>query len=722
MKKKRKVPVVLQMEALECGAASLAMILGTYGRYIPLEQMRLDCGVSRDGSNAKNIAIAAKHHGMKVRGLKLTVEKIKNMGEESFPMIIHWNFNHFVVLCGFQKERAVIHDPASGRILVSKEEFEKSFTGIALVMSPSEEFEPCGNKKSVFRFLKTCLKGYGVSSTVLIIAGLLLVFVGMFLPVYTKIFTDHILLGQSSQWMGILAVLMVITIALSTGFSMFFTGLLNRICGKMTIEMSMEFLWHTLTLPVTFFAQRSAGDIVTRQTDNDDVAKMLFERIVPAAVNGVMACIYFFVLMYYDVKMMLVVLAVVAANVISIKVASKKNENDSRTLMRDEAKFAGTAMAGIAMMETIKSSGAEEGFFRKIAGYMARYDNTRNEIRRRNVVLSVLPSFFQEFGGAVILLCGVSKIMQGQFTIGILMAFQGFFSSFLAPVNELVQVYGELHRLNGKLERIQDVKDYEPDVKIDLFEHTKDTNKSLQPLKGEVTLEHVSFGYQPLAQPLIEDFSLKVKPGQMVALAGGSGSGKSTIANLITGLYQVREGKILYDGRGRKEIDRYVFVNSVSIVDQNIVIFRDTVRNNLTLWDDNVEESCLIQACKDACIYEEILKHPEGFEYELSEGGLNLSGGQRQRIEIARALLTNPSILILDEATSALDPITEKSVMEAVKRRGITCLVIAHRLSAIRDADLILVLKKGKEVERGTHESLMQIENGSYAALIHGEG
>ena len=711
----------MQMEALECGAASLAMILGTYKRYIPLEQLRLDCGISRNGSNAKNIAIAAKHHGLQVRGLKITAEKIRSMDKDKFPMIIHWDFNHFVVLCGFRKDNAIIHDPAMGRVLVSKEQFEKSFTGVALLMTPAEGFQKCGNKKSVFHFLRMYLKGYGVSSTLLILTGLLSVIMGMFLPVYTKIFTDHVLVGQSTQWMKILAELMTVTILLSTGLSMFFTGLLNRICGKMSVEMSTEFMWHTLMLPVVFFSQRSPGDIVTRQTDNDDVAKMLFEKIVPAATSGVMACIYFGVLTYYNVKMMLVVLVVVAANLITARIATKKSENDSRMLMRDEAKFVGTAMAGISMMENIKSSGAEEGFFRKVTGYMARYDNTQNDMRKRNTIISMLPSLFQEFAGAVILLLGVLKIMHGEFTIGILLAFQGFFSSFLQPVNELMEVYQEIYALNGKLDRIQDVKEYKTDVEIDLAGCPQDTNREEKKLSGNVTLEHVSFGYQPLAAPLIEDFCLTVKPGQMVALTGGSGSGKSTIANLITGLYPVREGRILYDGMERKQMDRYVFVNSLGIVDQNIVIFRDSIRNNLTLWDDTVEESCLIQACKDAGIYEDILKHPEGFEYLLSEGGGNLSGGQRQRIEIARALLREPSILILDEATSALDPITEKQVMDAVKRRNITCIVIAHRLSAIRDADLILVLDKGKEVERGTHETLMNHPDGTYAALVQSE-
>ncbi len=715
-KQKKKVPVILQMEALECGAASLGMILATYGRYIPLERLRVDCGVSRDGSNAKNIAMAGKHHGMQVKAFKCNVEKLKEKAED-FPAIIHWNFNHFVVLVGFEKDYAILNDPAIGRTRVEMEQFEKSFTGVVLTFQPGEDFKTEGKPKRVKDFLKKNMIGYRIDSVIMCLTGLMIVLLGMSIPIFTRIFTDYILLEHSQNWMSILVYAMSTVLILTFGLEVFQKALLNLMKGKMTVELSMEFLQHTLKLPVTFFGQRAPGDISSRQRDNDEVANVLFEKVCPAIISGVMAVIYFAILIYYDVVIAGIVVCIVMINFMVARKVGKQNENENKAMARDEGKLAGTAMAGISMIETIKASGSEEGYFRKIAGYQTKYDNTKQQLSSKNAVMSVLPSLLSDLCGACILIIGVFHIMSGNFTIGMLMAFQGFYHAFMDPVEKVLEVLDDIHLMAGKMERIEDVKQYPEDIGMDGFE-SEDLSK--EKLSGKIELKEISFGYNPLAAPLIENFSLELNPGKMVALVGGSGSGKSTIANLITGLYEVRTGEILYDGKKRSEIDRYAFVNSISIVDQDIVIFKDTVRNNITLWNPGIQDKEIICACKEAGIYEDIMKHPEGLDYLLTEGGGNLSGGQRQRIEIARALVTNPSILIMDEATSALDPLTEQNVMEAVKARNITCLIVAHRLSTIRDADQIIVLDRGKEVQRGTHESLKNQE-GIYAKLIRSE-
>ena len=715
-KNRRKVPVILQMEALECGAASLGMILAFYGRYIPLEKLRVDCGVSRDGSNAKNIAIAAKHHGMQVKAFRYSAEQLQNK-KEILPAIIHWNFNHFVVLTGFEKGYAIINDPAIGRTKIEFQQFAKSYTGVTVTLKPGENFEACGKPKSVIGVLRKHILEYWKESIILILTGLMIVLLGMALPVFTKIFTDFVLLEQSRQWLKILTVAMGAVIILSFGLEVFQVKLLNLMEGKLTLELSKEFLLHTLTLPVQFFMQRTPGDLSNRQGDNEQVSTTLFEKIIPVVTSGVMAMMYFLVLLYYDVPMALIVVLIIGVNFFIAKYIGKCNENDNKALARDEGRLVGAAMAGISMIETIKVSGAEEGYFRKVAGYQAKYNNTKTRLNGRNTILSVIPGFLSDFCGACILILGVKNIMDGAFTIGVLLAFQGFYHAFMDPIEKLLDVLDEIHIMSGKMERIEDVMGY-------ISEDTQEKSSgktSQEKLQGNIRLEKVSFGYSPLEEPLIENFSLSIKPGGMVALVGGSGSGKSTIANLIAGLYPVRSGNIFYDEKKTTEIDRYAFVNSLSVVDQNIVIFQDTVRNNITLWNTEIEEQKIIQACKDAGIYEDIMKHPEGLDYVLSEGGGNLSGGQRQRIEIARALATEPSVLILDEATSALDAITEQKVMRAIRERNITCLIIAHRLSTIRDADEIIVLERGKEVERGNHKKLKDKKNGVYAKLIHSE-
>lgn len=708
--KRRRIPVVLQMEALECGAASLAMVLASYGRYIPLEKLRVQCGVSRDGSNAKNILVAARYHGMVAKGYRYSAEQLKK--SEVFPAIIHWNFNHFVVLAGFKKNKAIIYDPASGRVEVDMETFQKSYTGISLVIQPGEKFEPCGKPKSALKFFSNHIAGYKIAIGIVICLGLTVSVAGMAMPVFTKIFTDYILLGKSFEWMQMMLFAMLSVLLFLVVVKIFSAYIIHKAKGKMMIELSTQFLWHTLHLPIEFFLQRSSGDISGRQADNEDVTVVLFEKAVPLGISAVLALLYFGVLLYYSVPMSIIALTILITDIIMVKIMSKKTSDDSKNVMRDQGKYMGIAMSGISMIETIKSAGAETGYFQKIVGYQTKYNNSITKLHSRNVWTAILPEIMTELCNAIILIMGVYYILEGTFTIGMLLAFQGFFQSFVLPINELMSASEELQKMSGKMDRIEDVMLYQSE------ESSINPAAEIERLKGEVSLEHVTFGYSPLGKPLIQDFSIQIKPGEMVAFVGGSGSGKSTIANLITGLYSVWDGKILFDGKQRKELDSYVFRESLRAVDQNIFIFRDTVRNNLTLWDDQVDMQTLIQACKDACIYEDIMNHPEGFDYVLDEGGKNLSGGQRQRLEIARAFIANPSILILDEATSALDPITEKKVMLAVKARKITCIIVAHRLSTIRDSNQIVVLQNGREVERGTHETLIENEDGVYAKLV----
>lgn len=717
----RKVPVILQMEALECGAASLAMICAYYKKFIPLERLRLECSVSRDGCNAKNILVAARHNGMVAKGFSYnSVDALKE--EIKFPAIIHWNFNHFVVLCGFKGKNAILADPASGIRKVEMEEFKKSFTGIVLTFEPGENFVADGSKQSVVKFLLKRLNGAIIPLAFIVIIGFLLSITGSVSSIFSKIFADYILVGTDKTVMMPLMMAMGSVLVIDFVLNSLQSIYLLKIQGKMSINSGTMFMWHVLRMPVEFFAQRYAGDISSRQDSNDSIAASICQTVAPIVLNIVMAIVYLILILYYNWYMSLIGMSVAVINMVVIKLIANKNENDNKALSRESGQVYGNTVAGVSMIETIKSSGSEAAFFQKWIGYQTKYTNAIERLGERNAYISLIPPMLTSFANTAILFLGVYNILIGNFTIGTLSAFQGFLGQFLAPVNSLAGIGSQIQALSGETAKIEDVLNYKPDVIIDLNETDDPSfkNKKFKKLTGEVEIKNLSFAYSPLAEPLIKNLNVSVKKGGMIAFVGGSGSGKSTVAKLIAGLYEPREGEILFDGKKRTEIDRTVFRSSLSMVDQEIAMFQDTIRNNITMFDDSIPDDVLIEACKDACIHEDIIQREGGYDHILTEGGKDFSGGQRQRFEIARAFVAEPSIMILDEATSALDPTTEKKVMDAVRRRGISCFVVAHRLSTIRDADEIVMLEYGDVVERGTHKELIELD-GKYAQLVKSE-
>ncbi len=707
----KKVPVIMQMEALECGAACLCMIAAYYKKWIPLTQVRSDCGVSRNGSVAKNILCAGRAYGFEAGGYKMEPADLQNL---TLPAILHWDFNHFVVLCGMdlKKGKFVINDPARGRVTVNMDEFDRSFTGIVLSFVPGENFKPEGKPKSVWSFAKKCMKGAILPFLLAVIISIVGTATSIISPISSKVFIDNILSGKNPEWlMPFLGIMLIVL------FLQVLIGIINsiywlKIEGKFAVSSSAEFMWHTLRLPIDFFSQRYIDDISARQNSNADIALTLINKIAPIFVNVASLIFYLFIMINYSWQLTLIGVFTTIFDMFIVKYTSEKLLNFQRTSIPNQSKLANVTFSGIQMIETIKSTGAENGYFERWAGYYAKQNNSNTQMANFSLYFGMIPSFLHQIASTVLLLSGVYMIMDGSFTIGMLTAFNGFLSSFLSPISDLMDVYQSFVQMKNDIDRIEDVMECPTDVNEDVK-----SNKEEDKLTGNLQINNITFGYSKLAPPLIENFSLSLKPGSSVALVGGSGSGKSTIAKLIMGLYNVWDGEILFDGKKRNEIDNYKFHSSISMVDQDKILFNDTIKNNIKMWDESIEDFAMILAARDADIHEAIIKRPDGYNHVIREGGKDFSGGQCQRMEIARVLAQEPTIIILDEATSALDAKTECTVMNNIRKLGCTCIVVAHRLSTIRDCDEIIVLDKGQVVERGTHDELMK--NGKkYAELV----
>ena len=708
-----KVPVVMQMEALECGAACLTMILAYYGKWLPLEQVRADCGVSRDGSKAVNVLKAGITYGLKAKGFRADVNALRSSG--AFPCVIHWNFNHFVVLCGFRGNRAYLNDPARGNVKVSMEEFDKAFTGICLSFTPSETFEAGGKRKSTLAFARKRLRGAGAAVAFVTVTSIIGYLFTVVSPAFSRFFMDRLLTGENRELLTPFIALLAAVSGLQILVAAVRAIYTLKLGGKMAVVGSSTFLWKLLRMPMEFFSQRLSGDLQLRQQANATIAETIVNTLAPLVLSAGMMVFYLAVMLRFSPFLTLVGVLSIGLNLFMSRLISAKRVNITRVQKRDEGKLASATVSGIQMMETIKASGAETGYFQRWADYQASVNAQAARFTVLNQYLGMIPAFVATLANALVLILGVWLCMRGEFTLGMVTAFQSLLTSFMNPAMTMISAGQTIQEMRTQMERVEDVLEYPDDAHFSdaPVEEDADYDK----LSGAVELRHVTFGYSRLAPPLIQDFSLSLKPGGRVALVGASGCGKSTISKLISGLYQPWSGEILFDGKPIDRIDRAVFTGSVAVVDQDIVLFADTIADNIKMWDDSIEDYEMILAARDPQIHDEIMLRPGGYRGKIAEGGRDLSGGQRQRLEIARVLAQDPRIVIMDEATSALDARTEYEVVKAVQDRGVTCIVIAHRLSTIRDCDEIIVLDRGQVVERGTHAELFA-KGGYYTELI----
>ena len=706
-----KVPQVMQMEVVECGAASLTMILAHYGKWLPLEEVRAACGVSRDGSSAKMILQAARNYGLDAKGFRMSPEAL----EGKQPAIIHWNFEHFVVFRGFdRKGRACINDPGIGPVKWPMEEFRKHYTGVCLTFEPTEKFEKGGQQTSILSYMKKNLNGVSEAFWLTFSFALMGAFVALLSPLFTRIFLDEILSGKNADWvkwffigMGALAVFQFFVVLLQSRYT-------KRVAGALALKSNKDYLRHLLRLPMSYFAMRHVGDLQQRMHLNQEITNSLIEVLAPQVINIGLLVLYLFLMFSYSFWLTIIGFVAAGVNLAIVHYFANLRINLIRSMEQSEGQYFSATISCIDNMESIKAAGAETGFFKYWSGLWAHKFNVNANADKQQAQMALLPVMANALCSVAVLVLGAYLILQGDLTVGMLMAFQGFMGSFLAPVNELVNGSQKIVEMRSQMERVEDVIKYPED-------HRDSEKEILQgKLGGLLEMKHVTFGYSPIQPPLIENFNLRVEPGHSVALVGPSGCGKSTLAKLISGLYKPWSGEILFDGRPIESIPNEELTNSVAVIDQNVVLFDDTIAQNIRMWDPSIEDFTLMMACNDAEIRADIVSRPEGFDTKIVKGGQNFSGGQRQRFEIATALAREPIVLIMDEATSALDPKTEDEVMKRIRSMGPTQIIVAHRLSTIRDCDEIIVMDQGKILQRGRHEELIAQE-GFYQKLMKSE-
>ncbi len=712
-----KVPTILQMEATECGAASLGMILAYYGLWIPLEKLRQECGVNRDGSKASCILRAARNRHCKANGYKWRADHLLELiSEKPFPLIIHWEFNHFVVLEGIKNGIAYLNDPAMGRRTVEWENFVTSYTGVSLQITPEADFVKEGGKYNVFKEIAKKLFLDKWALLFIILLEFCAIIPGLASPVFNQVFMDDILTKKHPEWLFNFCFAMVVSFVLTGVISFLRSIILTRWQRKLTLSDSSSYFWHLLRLPMEFFHQRYAAEVAGRVAFNESIAEVLSNSAATAVLDLIVAVFYLLLLLQYNVTLTLIGVSFSIIGFIIFFAIRRHLTDLNMRIQQDAGKAYGVSMNGLRMIETIKANGDESDFFTKWAGYQTKVLSASQETTLWSLSMALIPATLGGINSALIMTFGGFSIIDGAMTAGMFMAFQNLMTSFQAPVNKIMSLSSSLQTTEMQMRRLNDVKSYEVDP-LNFPKNENEKSFAKDRLSGELTISDLSFGYSPLEPPLLKDFNLQVDPGKWVAVVGSSGSGKSTLAKIVTGLYEEWSGKITFEGVERKNLPRAVILNSLAAVDQDIFLITGTVTENIALFDKSVSKSDIIQAAKDACIHEDILKLEGGYDAMVSEGGLNFSGGQRQRLEIARALAINPSFLVLDEATSALDPITEINVLENIRHRGCSCLVIAHRLSTIRDCDEIIVLSYGKIVERGTHREMVK-HDGPYRRLI----
>jgi NHLM bacteriocin system ABC transporter peptidase/ATP-binding protein len=721
-------PTVLQMDATEGGAAALTAVLNSFGRDVLLQDVREACSVTRDGVNTRNMVVAADNYGFECVEAHPTDAELSGL---PIPYIVLSGQNRFLVAEGFRRRKVYVNDPAAGHRTLSLDDFTERYGGTVLTVAPKPGFEPDPRRqrrRPTIELLRL-LTGSRKAVTYATVAGVALVVPATAAAGLTAIFVDQVLRAGNENWAATVVALAALVGLLQFGLSLFQQRVLLRLRMKLSIQMSATFLWHMLRLPIRFFDSRSPGGLVTRAQFNNYVAFLLSKQLATAAIGLITMTLFAVIMVVLSPVLGTVAIGVAVFNLLALLGVSRARTSTNQELQQTLVRLSGYTYVGINMIDDIKATGSEDEYFARWTGIQAQAVNAGQRLGTLTQGLLVVPGFLMMFNVVVILAVGGSLVISQDLSLSTLIAFQVLASSFFAPIAQIVVVASRFQDARAWMQQIGDVMDQPEDEAVAAATgplgsangHRRAADRQLAPprprLDGHLELRNITFGYSPNEPPLLKDLSVVLEPGMRVAFVGPTGSGKSTVANIVAGLLQPWSGEVLFDGQPRNGIPRAVLSASLGKVDQSILLFSGTVIDNIRFWDEAVLTADAVRAAEDACIAADIQAKPDGFGYRLAEGGRNLSGGQRQRLEIARVLATNPSIVVLDEATSALDSITEEAVDTNLRRRGCTCVIIAHRLSTIRDCDQILVLDHGQVVERGTHEDLMAL-NGLYKELV----
>ena len=720
--KRRRVvtPLLLQTHATECGAACLGSVLAHFGRWVPLTELRGRCEVGRDGSTAAGLKRAAEHYGLECSGWSVELNRLRQM---PLPIILFWEFNHFVVLEGFDRKWFYLNDPATGRRKLSAQEFARGFTGVALQFRSGPEFQPGGAPTNLLQRLPHWLSGAWGGLVYAIVCGLMLALLALAVPFAAALFVDRVV-GENELWGFLMAGALATAGCLVYGLAWLKQWFLRRLAVRISVVFGNRCVSHLLRLPVEYFSHRLVGELTSRILSIDRIAKDLSERFLGVLIDIAMSTVFLAVMVAYDLPLALIILTLALLNALLLRPIARIRSDEAYALRREQGLLTGIGTLMLNQVDTLRMTAAEDRMFARWSGHQARELEVRQRYSEQSNLIAAAPDLFTMLGSAAVLAFGATQVMSSELTLGALLAFYLVATMFLEPIGRFVEFAHDRQTLLTDMQRLDDITDTPEDPGLarrgGVSQAIATFNGRLR-LTGHVELREVTFGYNRSRPPLISDFNLTFEPGQRIAVVGPSGSGKSTLSRLVAGVLHPWSGEILFDGRPRHEVPDEVLSRSLSMVDQHIVLFSTTVRDNLTLWNPAVLDDDVVAAARDAAIHGEILNRPLGYATQVDEDGGNFSGGQRQRLEIARALVGNPTVLILDEATSALDAATEAEVDDALRRRGVSCLIVAHRLSTVRDCDQIIVMDQGMEVQRGGHDELMADTGGLYHRLVRAE-
>ncbi|MYB34961.1 MAG: ATP-binding cassette domain-containing protein [Gammaproteobacteria bacterium] len=720
-KRKRKqrvvTPLVMQMHMTECGAACLSSILAYFGCWVPLSELRNLCGVNRDGSTAAGLVRAARLYGLDCSGRSVNARHLLDM---PLPQILFWEWKHFLVLEGFDGKRVFLNDPAMGRRVLSLEEFEAGFSGITLVFKLTPDFQPGGKPPGLFQRLPVWFQGSGSSIAYLLLSALMMAVLVLLAPITVGLFVDHILIG-TGQW-GLLAAGILVVVAILVYFlSWIKQQCIKRLTVRMSILIGNRILTKLFRLPVEYFQHRLTGDLTNRIMSIDKISRGLYSDFIGLLIEATMSTVFLIALFYFDTTLASIILGLVILYGISTSIVERMRHDANVVLRREQNVLTSEGMLMLQQADNLRMTATDDNFFSRWSGHQARELRARQHFAEFGYINSATPGLFMILAHAAVLAVGANQVIAGQMTLGSMTTVYILAGMLFISIGRFPELTDGWQTISLGLQRLEDIMESEEDPRFrnhDTRDNTTATLNGRLKLSGYLELRGITFGYDRGRPPLIKDFNLVIKPGQRTAIVGKSGSGKSTLTSLVSGSHEPWSGEILFDGLPRENIPLQVMIRSLSMVSQEPFLFSATIRENITLWNYAVPDNILVQAARDACIHDRILSCADGYATQVDEGGGNFSGGECQRLEIARALASNPTILILDEATSALDSSTEKSIDDAIRRRGMSCLIVAHRLSTIRDCDEIVVLDEGVAIQRGTHEQLMAEVDGLYLELV----